>query len=208
MPILRGHLRRHWPALLASAAVLSVLGTTRGEDAAYLFYMRRELEHLVQNEPQKVVGQKVVFTDELVVLWPDVQQRKNKLEGKQFALFDTALFSCAVPTTAMGDHLGSIWQDAQKGYQEALTKIEEVNEQERTRQISSSQANDMRRELYWELYRVWSNKPVLTIFGQVQRADLWGPVRGKEAGVATESITIIVDRVEKPRRRWYLSLDE
>ena len=66
-------------------------------------------------------------------------------------------------------------------------------------------AQTKRRDLYWALYKVWSNKPIVTVFGTVARADFWGPVAdvAKGAGVQTEQITIVVDKVEKPRTRWY-----
>jgi hypothetical protein len=206
----RSQLLRWWPVFLASALVAVALGskTTQAQDVVYLFYMRKDLAHHLEHSPEKVVGKKVVVTDELTVIWPEVQQRKNVLDGEDFVLFDTTYFQCAVPTSSMGKHLQSIFDDAQRGYREATKKIEEVNEQQRTREISASQANDARRELYWELYRIWSNKPIATIFGKVDRAEFWGPVKGQEAGVDTETISIVVDRIEKPRRRWYKTLDE
>jgi hypothetical protein len=182
--------------------------------ALYLFYMRRDLARLIKKAPKTVVGKQVVVTDELVVLWPEVQQRKDRLKGQKYRLFDTTHFRCAVPSDKMGTHLESIEVDArtdkkgENGYAAAIKQIEDVNERARKRELSPEQANTERRKLYWELHRVFRNAPILTIYGTVQRADFWGPVKGKANGVGTEIVTIVVDKIEKPRKRWYRSLDQ
>ncbi len=203
-------LRTKKAGIASCAAVLIALAgvSIAQEKAVYLFYMRKDLSQIIKKESKKVVGKKVVVTDELVVIWPEVQKRKNTLNGEEYVVFDTTYFHCAVPTDQMGAHLESIWEDAKKGYEEATKQIEATNEEQRTGKITPSQGADKRRELYWELYRLWSNKPVVTIYGQVDRHEFWGEVRGKGAGVATETVSIVVDKVEKPRKRWYKTLDE
>jgi hypothetical protein len=171
--------------------------------AIYLFYMREDLDRVIREHPEQVVGKKVVFTDELCVIWPQVQQRPDTLDGQRYVLFDTAKFHCAVPQNQVGAHLQQIWDDAQKGYGDVLKQLEDINDQLRARQMSETDAQTRRHDLYWQLYKVWSDKPIVTVFGTVARADFWGPVRGRENGVATEAITVVVDRVEKPRDRWY-----
>jgi len=46
--------------------------------------------------------------------------------------------------------------------------------------------------------------PLVAIYGTLSRAPLWGRVAGgEEQGVASEQIVIIVDRVERPRDRFW-----
>lgn len=194
---------RPWRAGSTFLAAFGVLLLAAPAQALYLFYMRQDLDRLIRSDPEKIVGKQVCFTEELAVIWPQVQQRPDTLEGQRYVLFDTTYFHCAIPQNRMETHLQAIWDDAQKGYSETLGKLEEINEQMHTRALSETDAQNQRRDLYWELYKVWSNKPIVTVFGTVARADFWGPVRGQDQGVATEAITIVVDRVEAPRRRWY-----
>lgn len=197
--------RSLWRKPLVVLAAAGVLLLAAPAHALYLFFQRRDLEQLIRKDPDQIVGKQVCFTDELAVLWPQVQQRPDTLEGERYVLFDTTMFKCAIPANRMETHLQSIWDDAQKGYAEILTKLEAINDQLREKALTETDAQNQRRELYWELYKVYSNKPIVTVYGTVARADFWGPVDGgaKGAGVATEQITIVVDKVEKPRARWY-----
>ncbi|MGE0708567.1 MAG: hypothetical protein AB7N76_22930 [Planctomycetota bacterium] len=193
---------------LGVSALALLLLAARPAEALYLFYMRHDLHHLISKEPAKIVGKQITVTDELGVLWPEIQQRKDQLKGQKYVLFDTTYFRCAVPTDKMGTHLEGIVADAKKGYEEVTKQIEEVNEKVRTRELSREQAAQEKRKLYWELYRIHENQPILTIYGTVERGDFWGDVVGKSDGVGTEVVTILVDKIEKPRKRWYKSLDE
>ena len=196
------------PAVLIALPVLLVFLVVSRADALYLFYMRKDLAHLLSTNPDEVVGKQVVVTDRLAVLWPDAQERPNQLKGQRYVFFDTDHFHCAVPTDRMGTHLASIWEDAQRRYQVVTEEIEEINRQQREGGMGLAQAQDALRPKVWELHRIWANQPIVTIFGTVERADFWGEVKGKSQGVATERVTIVVDRVEQPRRRWYESLDD
>lgn len=194
---------RRWRTGLWLLAPLGVLALAAPAQALYLFYMRQDLDRLIRTNPDEIVGKQVCFTDELTMIWPQVQQRPDTLNGQRYVLFDTTYFKCAIPQNRMETHLQSIWDDAQKGYGDILRQLEEINDRLRAREITETDAQNQRRDLYWQLYKVWSNKPIVTVYGTVTRADFWGPVRGKEQGVATEQITIVVDQVEQPRRRWY-----
>jgi hypothetical protein len=190
-------------------AVTALFAMAPEADALYLFHLRKDLDLAIREKPDDIVGKQVVFTDELIVVWPSaVATRPESLDGNQHVLFDTAYFHCAIPQNAVETYLNECWADAQKGYGEAGKKLEEINDALLARSMSESEAQTQRRELYWELYRVWRNKPLVTVFGTVARADFWGPVKGKDNGVATEAITIVADKVERPRERWYESLDE
>ena len=192
----------------ASVAALALVVLAQPAHALYLFYMRKDLAFLIHKQPKDVMDKPIVVTDELCVLWPEVQQRKDQLGGSKHVLFDTTYFRCAVPSDKMGTHLEAIQADARKGYEEVTKQIEDVNERVRKRELSREQAAQEKRKLYWELYRIFSNRPILTIYGTVKRADFWGNVVGKSNGVGTEIVTIVVDKIEKPRKRWYRSLDD
>jgi hypothetical protein len=186
-----------------AVAIVALGAAASPAQALYLFFMRRDLAHAIQHDPDTVIDKQVCFTDELCVIWPEVQQRPNTLGGVQHVLFDTTNFHCAIPRDRIETHLNECWADAQRGYGEALKKLQEINDQVHARQMSQSDADTKRTELYWELNRIWKNKPIVTVYGKVVRADFWGPVKGADQGVATESISIVVDRVERPRQRWY-----
>jgi hypothetical protein len=49
-----------------------------------------------------------------------------------------------------------------------------------------------------------STPPLVAVYGILGRAELFGPVKdGKDAGVASEEILIKVDKIEKPRKRFW-----
>lgn len=198
--------RRLVPTALAVVALFALAPEA---DALYLFHLRKDLDLAIREKPDDIIGKQVVFTDELIVLWPTpVPARPESLDGTAHVLFDTTYFHCAIPQNAVETYLNEVWADAQKGYGEAGKKLEEINDQLLARTLSEGEAQTQRKELYWELYRVWRNKPIVTVFGTVARADFWGPVKGKDNGVATEAVTIVTDKVERPRERWYETLDE
>mgnify|MGYP001496021759 CR=1 FL=1 len=184
-------------------AALAILLLPAPVQALYLFYYRKDLELALASDPASVVGKQVVFTDELMVIWPDAQERPADMGGQSWVLFDTELFHCAIPRDAMGTHLSEAGENAARAYGDVLKELEAVNDEWHARKISEADAQTRRKDLYWKLLKVWSNRPLVTVFGTVARADFWGEVVGKEEGVSTERVTIVADRVERPRRRWY-----
>jgi len=193
--------------ICAGALVLGAL-MAQPADALYLFYMRKDLAYLLKKQPKTVIGKQIVVTDEMTVMWPEVQQRKDRLNGTKYVLFDTTYFRCAVPSDKIGSHLQSISDDAMKGYGEVIDEVEAINTKVQKGEMAREAAAKERSKLYWQMYRVYSNRPLVTIFAKVERADFWGDVVGKGNGVATEIVTLLVDKIEKPRKRWYRSLDE
>lgn len=202
--------RRGLLGLACLGALLAGFTLAQPADALYLFYMRADLDRLIKQEPKEVVGKQIVVTDELTVIWPEVQQRKDMLSNAKHVLFDTTYFRCAVPSDKMGSHLEAIADDARKGYGEIVSEVEEVNRKVQKGEMRAEEASKERRKLYWAMHRVYSNRPLLTIFAKVERADFWGEVDGvaRGSGVATEIVTLVVEKIEKPRQRWYRSLDE
>ncbi len=207
-PLLLNRLR---PVTLVAALLGLALGAAgaRGAEEVYLFYLRKDLDRLIRTDSAAIVGKRVVVTDELAVLWPSRPERKNQLDGTDHVVFDTVHFHCLVPRSQMGDYLESIWADAEKGYADVIERIEAVNERQRKRDLTPAQANEDRRRLYWELYRIWSNRPIVTLFGRVERSTLWGRIHPAASGrVQSERVVLRVDRIEEPRERWTHSLDE
>ena len=194
--------------VLWCVGVLSLgLAVAEPAHAVYLYYLRHDLRRAIDENDAEMVGRQVTFTDELCVIWPQAVERPNSVDRERYIIFDTELFHCAVPERNAGRHLQEAWQTAQTGYSETLNQLEEINDREHRNEISGSEAQERRRELYWNLYRIWSNPPIVTVMGTVQRADFWGPVRGN--GVSTERITIVCDEVRRPRQRYYeFGLDE
>jgi len=188
-------------ALTISVLALALVGLAASPaHALYYFFMREDLDRALTDRPETLVGQEVTFTDELVAIWPQSQERPSSLSGTRYVLFDTEYFHCAIPENALGPHMSSIWEDAQAGYGDVLERLERINDQAHEGEISRAEAASQREALYQEIRRVWKNRPIVTLFGTVERADFWGTTRG---GVQTERLTIVVDRAEKPRRRWY-----
>jgi hypothetical protein len=176
----------------------------------YRFFMREDLRRILDEDPDSIVAASdnesgVVFTDELAVLWPEARERPNRVGRDRYVLFDTELFHCAVPENQRGDYLGEIWERARLGYTEKLTEIEGINDQLHERSISPEDAANQRTAAIVDLYRLWRNQPIVTVYGRAMYADFFGQVarQATRAGVHTERITIIVDRVERPRQRWY-----
>ncbi len=50
-------------------------------------------------------------------------------------------------------------------------------------------------------------KRLVTIQGTVGRPDVYGEVKGKDSGVVSEQILIVVDTAKKPRARYYREFD-
>ncbi|MBL4847572.1 MAG: hypothetical protein JKY65_18800 [Planctomycetes bacterium] len=193
--------------ICAGALALGFLAA-QPADALYLFYMRKDLAYLLKKQPKTVIGKKIVVTDEMTVIWPEVQQRKDRLKGTKYVLFDTTYFRCAVPSDKMGSHLESIADDARKGYGAIIEEVEALNTKVQKGEMAREAAVAERTKLYWRMHRVYSNRPIVTVFAKVERADFWGDVVGRGNGVATEIVTLLVDKIEKPRRRWYRTLDQ
>ncbi|MCA8923627.1 MAG: hypothetical protein KDD82_17550 [Planctomycetes bacterium] len=189
--------------LLTLVGVLCAWGPSQAEDA-YSFYMRKDLARELATDPDKLIDKTVTFTDELAFLWPEADPRPSELDGQRVRLFHTVHFRCVVPEDAMGEHLGSIAKDAQEGLEAARAKLEDINRRLATKGVSLSEAQTERTQVMDEVRKIWHNAPLVTVFGRVTRAHLWGPPHEKAApGAETETITIVVERIEKPRERWY-----
>ncbi len=193
--------------LVVLAGVVCALVLPRSAEALYRYFSRQDLARDLETEPDKWLDQDVTFTDELCFVWP--AGASDTLDGAKHLKLDTLYFRCAVPEDKKGDYLDAIWEEAKKGVKDILERIEDVNEKYRKGELNEADATKQRHSLYWELHQRWKNKPIVTIFGKVRRADFYGPVQGKEEGqVRTEAITIVIDRIEKPRERWYHDLDD
>jgi hypothetical protein len=69
--------------------------------------------------------------------------------------------------------------------------------------------DEKRRELYWKLHERWKAQPLVTVYGKVARVDFYSPGfylqknANEEPKGRPENLTIICERVEKPRDRYY-----
>lgn len=192
-------------ALAAAAALVAGLAP-RTAEAIYRYFSRQALAIELDQDADKWLDQDVTVTDELVFVWKPGPN--DTADGTQYVKFDTLYFRCAV-TPDKKAHLDALWETTQKNAKDILEKIEDLNDKARTGAVAAAQAETQRKELYKELHERNKDKPFVTIFGKVRRADFWGPVQGKEEGqVRSEAVTIVADRIEKPRDRWYESLDD
>ncbi|MEZ6184957.1 MAG: hypothetical protein R3F62_08115 [Planctomycetota bacterium] len=192
----------------ATVVVLTVAGVlgswipSKAEDA-FRFYMRADLARALDENPDALIDQTVTFTDELVFLWPE-EGRPDEVDNQPARLFHTVNFRCVVPTSAMGEHLTSIADDAKEGLTQARAELERINRELAAGKLSLSEAQTQRTAAMDQVRKIWHNAPILTVYGRVTRAPLWGPPHEKaEPGAETETVTIVVERIEKPRQRWY-----
>lgn len=144
-------------------------------------YMSREK---LKAEIKDWVGKGVTCVDRLVMLYDREQQG--------YIRFDTRYFRCAIkssdPTAAL---LKKAYANATKGFKDLTKKLEEEKDPAK------------RRELLWEVHKRWKDKPLVKLYGKVDRPKLFGDVKGESNGVVSELIIIMCDRVEKPRKRFY-----
>ena len=189
--------------VLTAAGILFSWAPSQAEDA-YRFFMRKDLAAALSDDPDKLIDKTVTFTDELVFLWDQAEQRPDRYDGQPVRLFHTEHFRCVIPEDAMGEHLTSIAEDAKQGLGQARTDLEEINRKRAARDMTLSEAQTERTQVMERVRKIWHNAPLVTVFGRVTRGHVWGPPHQKaKPGAETETITIIVERVEKPRQRWY-----
>jgi hypothetical protein len=197
---------------LGVISALPILISTRRAEAVFRYFTRKDLAHGLATEPDKWVDQDVTVTDELAYVFPDNPEADtDQAGGTKCVRFDTVHFRCAVDTGKKGDYLDACWEEAKKGCKDILVAIDEVNEAVRKRTKSESDADKERRELYSKLHARWRAKPIVTVFGKVARVDFYTPgyyLQGKnrpddEAKARPEPLTILCERVEKPRERYF-----
>ena len=88
-----------------AAVLIAIAGVSVAQEkAVYLFYLRKDLSHVLKKDSKKVVGKKVVVTDELLVIWPEVQKRKSTLNGDEYVVFDTTYFQAPGRMNICDDH--------------------------------------------------------------------------------------------------------
>jgi hypothetical protein len=199
--------------LLAALVASPVLLLARRAEAFFRYFTRKNLLHALENDPEKWLDQDVTVTDELAYVFPGDPKGEldtEKTQGTKCVRFDTFTFRCAIPETKKGDYLESIWADAQKGCKDILDEIQAVNADERLREGRKlAKHDDLRKDLYWKLHARWKAKPLVTIFGKVARVDFTSPGfylqknAAEDPKAKPEPITIICERVEKPRERYY-----
>jgi hypothetical protein len=204
---------------LAVLAAAPVLVATRRADALYRYYSRKNLAHALEFEPEKWIDSDVTVTDELAFVFPEnAEADSDKVNGTKCIRFDTFYFRCAIDASKPHEHLDKTWEEAKAGIKDILGKIEDVNEQARLRKLDQGAAATQRKALYFEADARWRAKPLVTLFGKVTHADFFSPTYyvketnnkpDPEAKATPEPITLLLERVEKPREKYYeFGLDE
>jgi hypothetical protein len=202
---------------IALGGALPLVGPLRQADAVWRYFSRKNLATALATDPDKWVDADITVTDELAFVYPANPELDTEQKSKaQYVRFDTYYFHCAVETSKKGEYLDQIWSTAQNTCKDILEKIQKVNDDERKRAIQHDQAEKARHDLFWELHERWKEQPIVTLFGKVARADFFTPpfyLEGKnapepEAKAAPEIVTIVCEKVEKPRERFYTNLDD
>jgi hypothetical protein len=196
-------------ALLTAAPCLLV---ARRAEAFFRYWTRKSLASELETNPDKWVDQDVTVTDELAYVFPADPAGEldtEKTQGTKCVRFDTVYFRCAIDDSKKGDYLEQIWAEASKGQKDVLDKLQALNEAVRKRTKGESEAEKERKDLYWELHSHWKNQPIVTVFGKVARVDFYTPSfylqknANEEFKGRPEPLTILCERVEKPRQRYY-----
>ena len=197
---------------LAAICASPALFFAREADALFRYFSRKNLAHHLATEPDKWVDTDITVTDELCYVFPSNPDTDKDRGSKATCVkFDTVYFRCAIPSDKKGDYLDKIWDEAQKGAKDIVDEIEAVNQEQRKRTKGEKECDDARKVLYSKLFTRWRTKPLVTIFGKVSRADFFTPdfyfedAKRKpddEAKARPEPITILLERVEKPRDRY------
>ncbi len=198
--------------LLAALAASPILLIASDAQAFFRYFTRKNLQHALEADPEKWIDQDVTVTDELAYVFPADGKNENDIEktaGVKHIRFDTVTFRCAVPESKKGDYLESIWADSVKGCKDILDEIQAVNADERSKERKLDKHAEKRKELILKLHARWKAKPLVTVYGKIQRADFTTPGfylqknAGEDPKAKAEPITIICERVEKPRERYY-----
>ncbi|MEZ0231004.1 MAG: hypothetical protein ACAI25_20470, partial [Planctomycetota bacterium] len=179
----------------------------------FRYFTRKNLQHALDADPEKWIDQDVTVTDELAYVFPTDPKGEldtEKTQGTKHVRFDTVYFRCAIPDAKKGDYLEAIWADAVKGCKDILDEIQAVNADERLlKDRKMDKHEEKRKELVLKLHARLKAKPLVTVYGKVQRADFTTPGfylqknASEEPKAKPEPITIICERVEKPRDRYY-----
>lgn len=198
--------------LLAAVTAAPCLVVARRADAWFRYFTRKNLAHELATNPDKWVDQDVTVTDELAYVFPadaGGELDTEKTAGTKCVRFDTVHFRCAVDVAKKGEYLEQIWAEASKGNKEILDKLADLIEAARKHTKTDADIEKERRDLYWELYSHWKHKPLVSVFGKVARVDFYTPTfylqknANEEPKARPEPLTILCERVEKPRDRYF-----
>jgi hypothetical protein len=183
-------MRRLRPALflvaLAALAIVARPASSDDERIKFLFRSREQLHRQLEDH----VGKEVTTTDRLVMVYTDAPG------GNLF--FDTHYFRCAIPASAEGaDYIKKTFAAAKLRFKDLQADMAKASNQ------------DAREAIARKVYARWKEKALVTLFGKIDRPEFWGKVAddAKGAGVASERIVFVVEKAEKPRKRWYDEID-
>ncbi|HZU96431.1 MAG TPA: hypothetical protein VFF73_07065 [Planctomycetota bacterium] len=207
----RDRIRLSAVILAAIAAAPCLLAAKRAE-AFFRYMTRKNLSHELEKNPDKWVDTDVTVTDELAYVWPADPAGEldtEKTQGTKCVRFDTVYFRCAVDVGKKGDYLEKIWEDTTKNCKDILDEIQGINADERAKERKMSNHAQLRKDAIVKLVARFKAKPLVTVFGKVARVDFYTPNfylkqnANEEFKGKPESLTILCERVEKPRDRYY-----
>lgn len=192
-------------ASLVVGAMLPFVGPAQKADALFRYFARKDLAQALAAEPDKWAETDVTVTDELAFVWATDKERDTDQKSKAvYTRFDTVYFSCAVEASKKGDYLDPLWETTKGNLKDVLDEL------------SKTKDTKARRDLYLKAHDKNHAPPLVTLFGKLSRADFFTPphyLEGKntpepEAKAAPEHITIVCERIEKPRQRFFEDLDD
>jgi len=197
---------------LAAVAAAPCLLVAKRADAFFRYMTRKNLSHELEKNPDKWVDTDVTVTDELAYVWPADPAGEldtEKPAGTKCVRFDTVYFRCAVDVGKKGDYLEKIWEDTTKNCKDILDEIQGINADERAKERKMTNHAQLRKDAIVKLVARWKAKPLVTVFGKVARVDFFTPGfylkqnANEEPKGKPEHLTILCERVEKPRERYY-----
>lgn len=184
------------PLALPIFAFVTMFALTAHSDRLeYLFMDRVALSQKLKAK----VGSKVTTTDRLVMVYSK--------ERDGYIFFDTHYFRCAVKSNAPGvDYLKKTFDLARTNYKDLIKELEDINK--KLKNASGAGADSLesqRREVAKRIYKRWKKKALVTLFGRIERPEIWGEVNSdaKGAGVNSERVIFVVEKIETPRKRWF-----
>src|SRR5579871_5610091 len=131
---------------LGVLAAAPIVMSARPADALFRYFSRKNLAHELEADPEKWIDKDVVVTDEICYVWPE-NAETDTADGTKYVRFDTTYFRCAIDASKDHKYVDGLWEDAKNCCKDLLAKIEDVNEQQRTRKKSETDAAKERREL-------------------------------------------------------------
>ena len=175
-------------ALAASIALVGLLVVAAPEATGtdYRYFDREDLFR----EKEKWVGTGAVVTDVMLKIWPDELRDPVPQSTRRTGLGDRAEGAERAKDLPASQYL----RFETRYFRCAVEK-------------SNTEAVELLKSLAEQKDDARFNKRLVTIWALVDRPELWGSVFNPAEGPDTEMVVLKVDKVTKPRERFFLDLD-